>query len=123
MVAVVRGIRGATTLDEDSVEQIYKRVQALVGEMLSRNGVRPDDIVSMIFTATDDVTATFPATAARALGFEDVPLLGAREMSVPGDPPRCVRVLAHVYSERPRVEISHVYLEGAAGLRPDLSDG
>ncbi len=121
MAAVVRGIRGATTLDEDSVEQVYKRVQALVGEMLSRNGIGPDDVISMIFTATDDVTSAFPATAARAMGLDEVPLLGAREMAVPGDPPRCVRVLAHVYTERSRAELSHVYLEGAAGLRPDLA--
>jgi chorismate mutase len=121
MAAVVRGIRGATTLDEDSVEQVYKRVQALVREMLDRNGLTPDDLISMIFTATDDVTAAFPATAARSLGLGDVPLLGAREMSVPGDPPYCVRILAHAYSERSRSEISHVYLEGAVGLRPDLA--
>jgi chorismate mutase len=122
MAAVVRGIRGATTLDEDSVEQVYKRVQALVAEMLGRNGVEHEDIVSMIFTVTDDVTAAFPAAAARAMGLHEVPLLGAREMVVSGDPPRCVRVLAHVYSERSRAEIVHVYLEGAVQLRPDLSD-
>jgi chorismate mutase len=122
MAAVVRGIRGATTLDEDTVEQVYKRVQHLVAEMLNRNGVSPDDVVSMIFTATDDVTAAFPATAARALGLDDVPLLGARELLVPGDLARCIRVLAHVYTERSRREISHVYLEGAVALRPDLAE-
>ncbi len=121
MEAVVRAVRGATTLDEDSVEQVYKRVQALVSEMLARNGLSPDDVISMIFTASDDVTAAFPATAARAVGLEDVALLGAREMAVPGSPPRCVRVLAHVYTDRSRDEIAHVYLEGAVGLRPDLA--
>ncbi len=117
----MRAVRGATTLEEDSVEELYKRVQALVAEMLTRNGLQPDDLISMIFTATDDVTAAFPATAARAMGLESVPLLGAREMSVPGDPPRCIRVLAHAYTTRPRGELAHVYLEGAAGLRPDLA--
>jgi chorismate mutase len=121
MAAVVRGIRGATTLAEDSVEQVYERVPVLVREMLDRNGIAPDDLISMIFTSTDDITAAFPATAARSLGLADVPLLGAREMSVPDDPPFCVRVLAHAYSERSRAAISHVYLEGAVGLRPDLA--
>ena len=121
MDAVVRGIRGATTLDADTPEQVRDRVQALLVQMFERNGVDPDDLVSIIFTVTEDISAAFPASAARGLGLEDVPLLGAREMSVPGDPPRCVRVLAHVMSERSRAEIEHVYLEGAASLRPDLA--
>jgi chorismate mutase len=116
------GIRGATTVDADDAEQIRSRTQELVRELLSRNDVKADDLVSIIFTATDDVTAAFPATAARELGLDDVPLLGSREISVPGALTHCIRVLIHCYSERGRPEIRHVYLEGAQVLRADLSD-
>ena len=121
MAARVTGIRGATTLDEDTSEQVFSRVQALVREMLDANGVANEDLVSVILTATDDIRSAFPATAARALGLDDVPLLGARELGVEGAPQRVVRVLVHAYSSRPRGEIRHVYLEGATGLRPDLT--
>jgi chorismate mutase len=76
----------------------------------------------MIFTATDDVTAQFPATAARALGLGDVPLICARELAIEGGMPLCIRVLMHFYSERSRSELHHVYLEGARGLRDDLPE-
>jgi chorismate mutase len=95
-------------------------MQTLIGEMLGRNGVSHDDIISMVFTATDDIVSTFPATAARAMGLGDVPLLCARELSVTGGTPRCMRVLMHVTTEHPRSALRHVYLEGASGLRDDL---
>lgn len=116
----MRALRGATTVEDDTPEQVSDRVQALIAEMLARNGVSHDDIISMVFTATDDIVSTFPAAAARAMGLGDVPLLCARELSVTGGTPLCLRVLMHVSTERPRPELRHVYLEGASGLRDDL---
>ncbi len=113
-------LRGATTVEADTEEQITERVQALVREMLDRNGIDKDDLISIIFTATDDLTAQFPATAARAMGLGDVPLLSARELSVRDGTPRCIRVLMHLTTERSRSELIHPYLEGAKGLRDDL---
>jgi chorismate mutase len=122
MPEVLRAIRGATTVDEDSAEQIRSRTQALVQEMLERNDVSKDDLVSIIFTMTDDLSSAFPATAARELGLEEVPLIGAREVAVAGSAPRCIRVMMHCYSERARKEIRHIFLEGARSLRADLSE-
>lgn len=116
----VRALRGATTLDEDTPEQMHERVQTLLREMLARNGVGHDDLISIVFTATDDLRSMFPAAAARAIGLGDVPLLCARELDVDGGTPRCVRVLMHIVTDRPRHELRHVYLEGAKGLRDDL---
>ncbi len=121
MAVVLRAVRGATTLDEDTESQVRERVAALVEAILARNSLLPDDLVSAIITATGDVTSAFPAAAARAVpGFADVPLLGCQEMAVAGAVPRCIRVLVHCYTERDRAAIQHVYLEGAASLRPDL---
>ncbi len=119
--AVLRGVRGATTVDEDTVEQVRDRTQALIRTMLERNDVSLDDLVSIFFTVTEDVVSAFPATAARELGLEDVPLLGGREAAITGGLARCIRVLVHCYSTRTRAEISHVYLEGATVLRADLA--
>jgi chorismate mutase len=116
----VRALRGATTIDADTPEQITERVQALVRAMLERNGIEKDDLISVIFTATDDVTALFPATAARGVGLGDVPLLCARELAVQDGTPRCIRVLMHLTTDRAPTELRHVYLEGAKGLRDDL---
>jgi len=121
MGAVLRAVRGATTLDEDSAAEMQDRVGALVGAILERNGLEPGDLVSAIFTATEDVTSAFPASAARTIpGLADVPLLGCREMAVTDAVPLCIRVLVHCYTDRARDAIQHVYLEGAASLRPDL---
>jgi chorismate mutase len=116
----VRALRGATTLDHDDESEMTERVQALVRAMMARNDLQHDDIISMIFTATEDLVCAFPAAAARAAGLGDVPLLCARELSVVGGTERCIRVLMHVSTERLRSELRHVYLEGAAGLRDDL---
>lgn len=120
MTAVLRAIRGATTVDEDTKEQVEERTQTLVREILTRNDLSTDDLVSIIFTATDDICSQFPASAARSLGLDDVALLGASEASVDGALERCIRVLVHCYSDRRRDELRHVYLEGARILRPDL---
>ena len=116
----VRALRGATTLDHDDESEMTERVQTLVKAMIARNDLQHDDIISMIFTATEDLISGFPAAAARAAGLGDVPLLCARELSVVGGTARCIRVLMHVSTERPRSALRHVYLEGAAGLRDDL---
>jgi chorismate mutase len=115
-------LRGAITLAANTREEIDEKTQRLVKELLARNDVAHDDIVSIIFTATDDVTAQFPATAARALGLGDVPLICARELGIDGGMPLCVRVMMHVYSDRSRAQLHHVYLEGARGLRDDLPE-
>ena len=120
MPPAVRALRGATTVDEDTAEQIKERVVALLDEMLRRNGVDHDDLISIWFTATDDIHSTFPATAARTVGLGDVPLICARELDIVGGTPRCIRVLMHLTTERTRGELRHVYLEGAKGLRDDL---
>lgn len=122
MARAVRALRGATTIDADTEDQIAERTQTLLKEMLSRNDVVNEDLVSIIFTATDDVTAAFPATVARALGLGDVPLLCARELNVVGGTRRCIRILIHLETDRSRAELRHVYLEGAKGLRDDLPE-
>ncbi len=118
----LRAVRGATTVEEDTPEAVTERVVALLGQILERNGLEEDDIVSILFTATEDIVSIFPATAARHMGLGAVPLICARELAVVGSVPRCIRVMLHVTTERPREEIHHVYLEGAQGLRDDLPD-
>ena len=120
MPAALRALRGATTVDEDEEVHVHERVITLLEEMCSRNGVDHDDIVSILFTATDDIHSTFPATGARKLGLGDVPLICARELDVVGGTERCIRVLMHLTTERSRSDMRHVYLEGAVGLRDDL---
>ncbi len=120
MSPAVRALRGATTLDVDTAEHMTERVQALLHEMLSRNDVGHDDLVSILFTATDDLHSLFPATAARGIGLGDVPLICARELDIVNATPRCVRVMMHLTTSRSRAELHHVYLEGARGLRDDL---
>lgn len=113
-------IRGATTVDENTVASLTPRVQEMLLEILKRNDVEHDDVVSALFTATVDLDAAFPATAARGVGFGDIPLICASEIAVPNSTPLCVRVMLHVYSDRPRSAVRHVYLHGAQGLRDDL---
>jgi len=118
----VRAVRGATTVDADTPEAITERVVALLRQILDRNGLEEDDLISILFTATEDIVSTFPATAARSMGLGAVPLICARELSIAGSVPRCIRVMLHVATDRTRDEIHHVYLEGAQGLRDDLPD-
>ena len=121
-MARVRALRGATTIDEDTADQIMERVTEMLHVVLAENDVEPDDIISMWFTATDDIHSQFPATAARAMGiFDDVPLMCARELDIPGALARCVRVMIHIETDRARRDLRHVYLHGARALRPDLS--
>jgi chorismate mutase len=117
----VRAVRGATQLVTDTREEMLDRVAEMVTEVMAANDLGVDDFVSVIFTATSDLVAEFPAYAARQLGFGEVPLLCARELEIEGSMPRVVRMLAHVESDLPRAEITHVYLHGAASLRTDLT--
>jgi chorismate mutase len=117
---MVRGLRGATTVDTDSPDQVTERSQELIVALMERNELVEDDIVSVLFTATADVTSIFPATAIREIGFGAVPLLCAAEIAVPGAMPRCIRVLLHIHTTKNKDEIHHVYLHGAQGLRDDL---
>ena len=96
------------------------RTRELLEEMLARNDVDKDHLVSIIFTATSDIHGAFPAAAAREMGFGDVPLMCAQELEISGGTPLCIRVLAHIDTPKSRVELRHVYLEGAKGLRDDL---
>jgi len=116
----VRALRGATTVDADTPEQVTERVQELLTEVLTGNDLLEEDIISIIFTTTADVVSMFPATAARGIGFGAVPLLCAAEIPVPGSMARCIRILLHVTTTLSRGELRHVYLHGARGLRDDL---
>jgi chorismate mutase len=120
--SAVRALRGATTVDSDTIAQVTERVQALVNTMLERNGVDKTELISVLFTATDDIRSMFPATAARGVGLGDVPLICARELDVVGGTALCIRVLMHLNTDRSQTELHHVYLEGARGLRDDLPD-
>lgn len=116
----VRAIRGAIQVDADERDLILEGTSELVQALLSRNDITSDDLISVVFTATPDLTSEFPAYAARLMGMTDVPLLCASEIAVPGAMPRVLRVLAHVETDRARSDIHHPYLRGAAALRRDL---
>lgn len=117
----VRAVRGATQLEDDVREHMLDRVAEMVTDVMAANGLEVDDFISIIFTATSDLVSEFPAYAARRLGFSDVPLICARELEIEGAMPRVVRMMAHVETDLPKADITHVYLHGAAGLRRDLS--
>jgi chorismate mutase len=116
----IRAIRGATTLDDDTREQMVDRVTSLLAEIFSRNHLDLDDVISIFFTATDDLHCMFPAEAARTMGLADIPLMCARELAITGGMPRCVRVMVHVETNHSRATIEHVYLGEARSLRPDI---
>lgn len=117
-----RGVRGATTIAENTREAILEATRELLILLVERNEVPVEEIASAFFTVTDDVDAEHPALAARQLGWHDVALLCAREIPVPGGLPRCIRVLLHVNTERSLEEIRHVYLREAVALRPSRAD-
>ena len=117
----VRAVRGATQLDVDDRDHMLERVTEMVTQVMDANGWDVDDFISIIFTATTDLVSEFPAYAARILGFTDVPLICTRELEIEGSMPRVVRMMAHVETDLPRADITHVYLHGAAALRRDLA--
>jgi chorismate mutase len=117
----IRGIRGATTVATDQPDLILEATRELLEAILKENeGMIPEDIGSAIFTVTEDLTATFPAQAARQMGWSMVPMMCAREIPVPGSLPKAIRVLVHWNTNMPQNEIKHVYLRDAVRLRPDL---
>src|SRR4051812_6989329 len=118
---MVRAARGAITVDRDEREAVLEATARLVRELVQRNGIETDDLVSIVFTTTGDLRSVFPAEAARRMGMADVPLLCAREIDVVGAMPSVIRVLVHFHTTRPRSEVAHVYLEGARSLRDDLA--
>ena len=118
---VLRAVRGAITVAEDSADAIHEGTAELLREVLDRNGLAPPDLVSIIFTATPDLTSEFPAVAAREMGLSEVPLLCAREIPVEGAMPLCIRVMLHCYCP-PGREIRHAYLREARQLRTDLPE-
>ncbi len=114
-----RGIRGATTATTNTAEDILEVTAEMVIAIARLNDLAPDDIASVIFTTTPDLNATFPALAAREVGWTEVPLICSHEMAVPGALSQAVRVLLHVNTSRSAAEIRHVYLNGARQLRPE----
>ncbi|MEX2588522.1 MAG: chorismate mutase [Actinomycetota bacterium] len=116
----LRGLRGATSVKQDTEQEVVDATVELVRTMMGRNSLEIDDLVTIIFTATPDITSQFPAYAARSIGISDIPLLCATEMDVKAAPPRIIRVLMHIYTDKGYKDLRHVYLREARGLRTDL---
>ena len=121
MTERLRAVRGAITVTEDTPDEVVAATRLLLEDMIARNGLAPDDMVSLIFTATGDVTSQFPAVAAREMGLLGVPLLCATEIPVPGSLPLCVRVMLHAYMPASS-PVAHSYLRDAVRLRDDLAE-
>ncbi|WP_459558414.1 chorismate mutase [Lacunimicrobium album] len=118
----VRGIRGATTVTENTSDEILSATTELLKAIFDANGIETfDDLISCIFTTTLDLNAAFPAESARVLGLKEVPLLCCTEIPVPGAMPRCIRILLHVNTEKSLSEMKHIYLRDAKKLRPDVT--
>ncbi|MFI6484638.1 chorismate mutase [Nonomuraea sp. NPDC050663] len=118
---MVRAIRGAIQVEANDRDAIIGGTAELVTTVMERNELTTDEVISVLFTATPDLTAEFPALAARKLGFHEVPLICCTEIDVPGALPRVVRLMAHIETDRPRDQIQHVYLRGAVALRQDIA--
>ncbi|MGC5324568.1 chorismate mutase [Brevibacillus sp. SYSU BS000544] len=118
----VRGIRGAITVENNTVDEIVSATEYVLREMVERNDVAAEDIASVLITTTEDLDAAFPARAARNLvNWDYVPLMCAREIPVVGSLPRCIRVMMHVNTDKSQKDIQHVFLRDAVKLRPDLA--
>jgi chorismate mutase len=118
---LLRALRGATSIPEDSAGEVVSATAELLQVMMERNQVSMEDLVSIIFTATPDITSEFPAAGARSIGISDIPLLCAREIDVEGAIPRVIRILMHIYTDKDYSSLRHVYLRDAKPLRADLS--
>jgi chorismate mutase len=118
----MRGIRGAITVEENNAEQIHHATQELLREILIKNSLNTEDIISAIFTVTQDLNSAFPAASARELGWDRVPMICSNEIPVPGALPHCIRVLLHVETSLSQKEVKHIYLREAVQLRKDLSN-
>ncbi len=117
----IRAIRGATQLSANTAQAIDAGVKELISAILVANAITPDDVISVFFTSTPDLTAAFPAAACREIGFASVPLIGSVEVDVPGALPLIIRAMLHVHSQSSREQITHIYLHGAAALRRDIA--
>ena len=117
----IRAIRGATCLQHDDAAEMAEVVTELLSELLTRNDIDTDDLVSVLFTATPDLHSAFPAAAARGVGLADVPLICAQEIDVNGAMEKVVRIMVHVQTPKTRADIKHVYLRGAEALRQDIA--
>ncbi len=117
----IRGIRGAIQLDKDTADEMVEAVSELLTQMLTANQIATEDLISIILTATPDLTSEFPAVAARKIGLGTVPLLCSVEIDVPQSLPRVVRVLMHAHLDRSLADVKHIYLRGATVLRKDLA--
>lgn len=116
----IRAIRGAITIENNVESEVLDQASKLIKQIISKNSLKIEDIISIIFTVTDDLNAVYPAAAVRKMGIVDVPLMCVQEMKVPGSLEKCLRVMLHISTDRNKSEIEHVYLEGATVLRPDL---
>lgn len=119
---LVRGVRGAITVEDNSAESILEAVQHLLSTMIEANGIQEDQVASVMFTSTPDLNAAYPAKAARLYGWSQVALMGFQEIDVPGGLPMCVRVLIHWNTDKSLEDIQHIFLDGAAALRPDIAN-
>ena len=119
-MTVCRGVKGATTVERNTREEILAATTELLQLMVEHNGIAPDDVASALFTTTTDLNAEFPAVAARRMGWTEVPLVCAHELDVPGSLQKCLRILLHVNTNKTAREVQHVYIRGAKVLRPDL---
>jgi chorismate mutase len=119
MTMYCRGVRGATTVEENTKGAIVEATRELLDRLVAANDINPEDVGSIFFTATPDLDAEFPAVAARQLGWSDAAMLCAHEMGVPGSMPMCLRIMIHWNTTRAAADIKHVYIRGAQGLRPD----
>lgn len=119
---MIRGIRGAITVEADTEEAIIEATMEILSAMIHANDLHEDDVASIFFTTTPDLTATYPARGARRLGWTKTALMGGVEMDVRGSIPRCIRILIHWNTDKPLSEIKHIYLRDAVKLRPDWSD-
>jgi len=117
---MVRAIRGATTVENNDAVEILRETEKLLVEIYEKNKLKEEDIISIIFTVTNDLNATFPAVAARNLGWTSIALMCTNEIPVPGSLEKCIRVLMHINTEKRNEEIKHIYLNNAKVLRPDL---
>ena len=117
----IRAIRGATTVPVDSKEAIEEAVAELLKSVMAENQISEGELISILFTATPDLKTEFPATAARAVGLKETPLICAQELDIQGSLPRTIRLIAHVESSRSKSEIKHIYLRDAISLRKDLN--
>ena len=118
---MIRGVRGAITIEQDEAQQVWDATAELVLEIVRANNIEPEDIASITISATPDIHSAFPAKSVRTMeGWQYVPIMCMHEMDVPGALPLCIRVLMHVNTTVPQKDIQHVYLKDAVKLRPDL---